>query len=90
VPNPFNPSTRIAFEVQAENGHTEQPVRVTVYDAHGRLVRRLVDGGVVPGEHSVTWDGRNDAGRRVASGQYYYRLTIAGRIVGTDGVVLLK
>ncbi|MBD3222466.1 DUF839 domain-containing protein [bacterium] len=69
APNPFNPMTRIGFRLDQSG-----PVRMRVFDAAGRLVRTLVDGQRTAGEHTVTWDGRNDQGGRVASGVYSYRL----------------
>jgi hypothetical protein len=71
VPNPFNPVTTIRYDVPAGGGE----VTLRVYDVGGRLVRTLVDGTEGPGEKTVTWDGRNDRGRVVASGVYFYRLT---------------
>jgi subtilisin-like proprotein convertase family protein len=69
VPNPFNPRTDIRFELGA-GGRT----RLTIFDARGMLVRRLVDAHLDPGPHVRTWDGRDDAGRAVPSGTYLYRL----------------
>jgi hypothetical protein len=69
-PNPFNPTTRIAFEL-ARPGRA----RLAVYDVAGRLVRVLVDGEQPAGEQAATWDGRNTAGAEQASGVYIYRLT---------------
>jgi hypothetical protein len=76
VPNPFNPSTVIAFELAAPGG-----VRLDVYDAAGRLVRRLVDEQRPSGAGRVRWNGQDDVGRAVASGLYHYRLITA------DGVL---
>jgi hypothetical protein len=71
VPNPFNPATTIHYDVPAGGGE----VTLRVYDVSGRLVRTLADGTEGPGKKTVTWDGRNDRGRMVASGVYFYRLT---------------
>jgi hypothetical protein len=71
-PNPFGPATAIRFALAEPS-----PVRLLVFDAAGRAVRALVDGPVGAGARSVAWDGRDDAGRRVASGVYYYRLETA-------------
>jgi len=49
-------------------------VRLTIYDAIGREVRRLVDTAQPAGERLAVWDGRDAAGRPVASGGYVYRL----------------
>jgi len=67
-PNPFNSSTVIRFVVPS--GARLGRIRLTVYDMLGREVRKLLDGGQAPGEHSVSWDGRNDAGNVVGSGTY--------------------
>jgi hypothetical protein len=69
VPNPFNPDTRIAYTLEAP-AH----VMIDVFDAAGALVTRL-DGGIEPaGAHAIKWDGRDRAGKGVASGVYFYRL----------------
>jgi hypothetical protein len=69
VPNPFNPVTAIRFALPAES-----EVRLDVFDVAGRLVRTLAGGRLAAGEHAITWDGRDERGRRVASGIYLYRL----------------
>lgn len=68
-PNPFNPSTVIRFHLPA----TTQ-VALTVLDAFGREVATVAGGTLAAGEHAVTWDGTDDAGRLLPSGQYFYRL----------------
>jgi hypothetical protein len=83
-PNPFNPTTTISYSV-AEAG----PVSLDVYDAAGRLVRRLVDGVRAAGSHTATWDGRDDAEHLAGSGIYFYRLH-AGKVTETRKMVLLK
>lgn len=76
VPNPFNPMTRIEYGVPA--GGTERvPVRIDVYDVRGRHVRALVRGVQAPGTYTALWDGRDDDGRPVQSGVYFYRLHAA-------------
>jgi plastocyanin len=80
VPNPFNPSTTITFELPAERaGGTAVSLRV--YDLKGRLVRVLMEETVIGNRHSVVWDGRNDLGSVAPSGMYFYRLTAGGRIL---------
>jgi flagellar hook assembly protein FlgD len=46
-------------------------VRVRIYDVSGRLVRTLADRVFPPGEHSLTWDGADDGGRRVPRGVFF-------------------
>jgi hypothetical protein len=84
MPNPFNPYTRIDFELDQA-----RPVRLAVYDLAGRLVRRLVDRSLESGRHNTVWDGRDDRGLRVASGIYFYRLE-SGDLLQTRKMVLLK
>ncbi len=72
-PNPFNPTTTIRFSL-AEAG----PVRISVFDVAGRLVRTLEDGRMDAGEHSSVWDGRDDAGAPAASGIYFYSISTEG------------
>ena len=77
VPNPFNPRTAIEFEM-IEDGFAE----LAVYDVAGRWVETLVRERRAAGPHRVEWDGRDAAGRSVASGVYYYSLqTARGRWV---------
>jgi flagellar hook assembly protein FlgD len=73
VPNPFNPKTTISFTVVASGR-----VTLRVFDLAGRHVRTLMDETVVSGRHSIEWDGRNDTGRMVGSGVYFYTLEALG------------
>lgn len=69
-PTPFTASTLISYEL-----YSVANVKLVVYDAMGRAVRRLVDGATeVPGPYAVTWDGCDDSGHPVAAGVYFYRL----------------
>lgn len=54
-------------------------VTLAVFDQQGRRVRTLLAGQQPAGEHAVTWDGRDDGGRAVASGIYFVRGTAEGR-----------
>lgn len=69
-PNPFNPSTQIHFYLSAEN-----VVAVRVYDVNGRMVKGLVDGFRMAGDYTVTWDGRDELGKTVASGMYFSQVS---------------
>ena len=74
VPNPFNPLTAIKYSLDAP---TE--VRLGVYDVQGRLVRVLDAGLKIAGEHTLTWDGCDGAGRALSSGNYFCRIDGAGQ-----------
>lgn len=83
-PNPFNPQTRIRFQLpEASN------VVLKVYNILGQEVRTLVNGKLTAGYHSMLWDGKNDAGARIASGIYIYRIK-AGKFQAVKKMVLLK
>ncbi|MDE3056375.1 MAG: T9SS type A sorting domain-containing protein [Bacteroidota bacterium] len=84
-PNPFNPSTTIGFGVPQSG-----VVSVTIYNILGQKVRTLLNGFATAGEHSIVWDGRNDAGIVVESGVYFYRLETAGGMSLVRKMLLLK
>ena len=68
-PNPFNGQTLIPFAL-AEAG----PVELALYNGLGQRVATLASGWRGAGNYSLHWDGRDDAGRALASGLYHYRL----------------
>ena len=70
-PNPFNPVTDIRFSIPQEG-----LAALSVYDLQGRLVKTLFNGFREAGEFSASWNGTNAAGQNVASGLYFYRLTL--------------
>jgi len=84
-PNPFNPSTTIGFAL-AQSG----PTRLDVFTVDGRHVRSLVSGQMAAGQHSITWTGKDDSGRSVASGAYFYRLSSADGQTQTGRMALIK
>ena len=65
-------------------------VTLTVYDLLGRAVVTLVDESKPAGAHAVTWNGRNTAGRPVASGIYIYRLTAGPGFTQSRKMLLLR
>jgi len=71
-PNPFNPSTKIEYDVPARSH-----VQLAVYDVLGQLVRTIVNADHSSGHYTVAWDGTNETGRQVATGMYIYRLEAA-------------
>jgi len=83
-PNPFNPSTTIAFEI-AHNGHVE----IDVFNIKGQKVKTLVNEHRSAGKHQVIWDGTDDRGRFSGSGIYFYRLKTDG-FVSTRKMLLIK
>ena len=84
VPNPFNPTTTISFTLPVA-----QHAKVEIYDPSGKRIRVLFDDMGSAGLNSVTWDGTNASGAKVASGAYFYKLT-SGAFRDTRKMVLLK
>jgi hypothetical protein len=84
APNPFRGITTIRFSMP-EAG----PATLAIHDVAGRRVRTLLDGAVGEGDRRFVWDGRDDTGRALASGVYFYRLQAAGNS-RTGQVQLLK
>jgi hypothetical protein len=89
-PNPFNSETVIWYYLP-DVGYQPAEVEVTIYNLLGKLVRTLVKTRQYPGEHKVTWDGKDDLGKEVASGIYFYRLKVSGlELVKPKKMVLLR
>ena len=74
-PNPFNPLTKVAFDMPRGGN-----ARLAVYDVRGHLVRVLHDGALPAGLHTAVWDGTDDTGRAMSSGNYLFRLVIGNEI----------
>lgn len=84
-PNPFNPRTVLKF-----NTVGNEEVTLVIYDLQGRRVRDLVRGFLVAGPHEILWDGTDDTGRAVASGQYCARLSGASQPSVTRKLLLVR
>ncbi len=69
-PNPFNPSTKIAFELPKASH-----VRLLIYDIVGREVVQVADADYPAGYTEITWNGINKNGNLVSSGVYFYRVS---------------
>ncbi len=104
-PNPFNPTTLIRYSLpvarQGRSGEGGSRARTTstsyvslkVYNILGQEVRTLVDEPQAPGYYQVRWDGRDNLGREVSSGIYFYRLQVLGdrlKMVKTRKMVLIR
>ena len=83
-PNPFNPTTTILLELPHRTN-----VSLSIYNVLGQHVAKLIDGPRSHGTYEVTWDGRNNDGRQVTSGVYFYRL-ITDNHSATKKLMLLR
>lgn len=86
-PNPFNAGTVIRFEITLSFANS--PVQLAIYNLRGELVRMLLNRQLPAGKHFIKWDGKNNTGREVASGVYFYRLKV-GTITKVRKLSLLK
>jgi len=84
-PNPFNPVTKIAFTVPESAGR----VTLTVHNVNGQVVRSLVDAEYPAGPAVAVWDGMDDAGKGLATGIYFAKLSAGGADAFTK-MTLLK
>jgi len=83
-PNPFNPVTTIHYELSKDSD-----VKISVLDLSGKYVKQLVHGSQNAGIKSVLWNGTDNAGLKVGSGIYFYRIQLNGHSE-TKKMILLK
>ena len=83
-PNPFNPSTTIEFDI-AQPGN----VSIKVYDMSGSLVKTLTSDYKEAGSYNIIWNGMNNDGQKVASGQYIYKMS-APNFTQTEQMTFIK
>ncbi|MBL7149586.1 MAG: T9SS type A sorting domain-containing protein, partial [Candidatus Cloacimonetes bacterium] len=84
-PNPFNPETKIVFNLPEEGN-----VKLEIYNIKGQKVKTLLDCYMSPGHSEMIWNGRDDNGKRVSSGVYFYKLNVNGKTEKTKKMLLLK
>jgi agmatine deiminase len=83
-PNPFNPETKIKYQVK-----NDSEVSIKIINMKGQIIRNLVNRHLEAGVYYQTWDGKDDAGSRVASGLYFYKL-VTDKYQITEKMLLLK
>jgi photosystem II stability/assembly factor-like uncharacterized protein len=87
-PNPFNPQTTIQYTLTKKSR-----VTLKIYNLLGQKIRTLVDEFRPSGNYIITWDGKGNSGETLASGIYFYRLTMERNDIHfseTKKMVLLK
>ncbi|MCK4654336.1 MAG: T9SS type A sorting domain-containing protein [Candidatus Cloacimonetes bacterium] len=84
-PNPFNPSTTISFSVS----QTSSFVTLDIFNIKGQKVKTLINEALSAGQHSVVWNGKDEKGKNVSSGVYFYKLN-TGNYEKTKKMILLK
>jgi hypothetical protein len=90
-PNPFNSFTTIPFAVHGKQKTENSPIPTTlkIYNILGEEVRTLIDEKKKEGEYKVVWDGKDDKGKEVSSGIYFYVLK-CGQYKQTKKMILIK
>ena len=84
-PNPFNPATTISFSV----AQTSSFVNLEVFNIKGQKVKKLL-GEILPaGNHTIVWNGKDENGKAVASGVYFYKMN-ADKFISTKKMILMK
>jgi hypothetical protein len=88
-PNPFNPSTRIVFDLGFQEG-PEQRASVIIYNLLGQEVRTLHNGVTQAGRYELVWRGIDRRGANVASGVYFVRLSTGAGHVEIKKMLLVR
>ncbi len=86
-PNPFNSSTLIAFNVPFNLSNKN--VSLKIFDINGNQISKLVDQPLASGNYIYRWEGKDIAGNSLASGVYFYNLSIADKSK-TGKMILIK
>jgi hypothetical protein len=84
-PNPFNPSTTICFST----ADPDMPTRISIYNLKGQKVADLINEILPPGEHSITWNGKNNSLQDSASGLYLLIMD-SGKYHAAHKILLMK
>jgi flagellar hook assembly protein FlgD len=83
-PNPFNAGTAISFDIPQAC-----QAKVRIYNILGQLVVTLYDKPTYPGRYTITWDGKDEKGKEISSGIYFYQLSTPG-FTKSSKMLLLK
>jgi len=98
-PNPFNSTTAISYQLsaisgqQSADGGRRSAVTLNIYNSLGEKVRDIIDEEKGPGYYMALWNGRDNWGREVCSGIYFYRLEVMGnrfKVTRTKRMIFLK
>jgi len=84
-PNPFNPDTKIDFYVA-----NQEKVELSIFNIKGQKVTTLMNSVVPEGKHQVIWNGKDQQGKNVGSGVYFYRLNVEGKKNIVKKCILMK
>ncbi|MFO7896377.1 MAG: C25 family cysteine peptidase [Candidatus Cloacimonadales bacterium] len=85
-PNPFNPTTTIAFSVQNDHDFVE----LEVFNIKGQSIKKLAAANFTAGRHNVVWSGQDRYNKQVASGIYLYKMSVNGKTIAAQKMLMLK
>lgn len=90
-PNPFNSTTLIPYQirVKGQGSKGQVPTTLIIYNIRGQKVRTLINCSQPDGRYQVIWDGKDDCGKEVSSGVYFYKLR-SGDFHQTKKFMLIK
>jgi len=83
-PNPFNPTTTISFSLK-EAGN----VKIEIFNLRGQKVKTLINGLLPAKNHQIVWNGKDDRGKSVSSGIYFYKMKTAN-YTASRKMILMK
>ncbi len=83
-PNPFNPTTNIRFSTTKAGN-----ISINIYNIKGEKIKTLVNGAYPIGEHNVVWNGKDNNGKTVSSGVYFYHM-LSKEYSSTKKMILMK
>ncbi|MCD4817994.1 MAG: T9SS type A sorting domain-containing protein [Candidatus Cloacimonetes bacterium] len=84
-PNPFNPVTTISFTTV----DSSKPTEISIFNIKGQKVKTLLNEKLAPGEHKVTWEGKDSQNNKVSSGIYFYKMK-SGDFSKINKMILMK
>jgi tetratricopeptide (TPR) repeat protein len=84
-PNPFNPETTISFSIPEDS-----KVELSIYNIRGQKVKTLIKDEFKMGFHNVIWNSKDNNGKSVATGVYFYKLKVDGKDISVKKCLLLK
>ncbi len=84
IPNPFSKNTSIRYTIPEDTW-----VKLTIFDIHGQVVNDLINEHRLSGNHTAKWNGKDDSGKVLSSGVYFYRLQ-TDKFISTKKLFLIR
>jgi hypothetical protein len=89
-PNPFNSATVISYQLPVRRGGSViSKIKIIIYNLLGSEIIKLIDEEKLPGNYSITWDGKDSNGIGMPSGTYFYKLFVNNQM-SVNKMILLR